>query len=201
MLYPGTEPDFHPRSCNEIDAFRHNIGQHRPFILFVGTLEPRKNVDVLVHAFESIIRNRAFDGDLVLAGGRGWGMDAIDSAIAQSPVRDRIQEIGYVNEGDLPFWYNSADLVVYPSSFEGFGFPVLEAMASGTPVITSNRSSLPEVIGKAGLMTQPRDVAQLAAAMTSVLTSPQRREAMRRQGLVQANRFDWSIAAKKCLDI
>lgn len=201
VLYPGVEPDFHPRSGNEINAFRHNVGQHRPFILFVGTLEPRKNVDILVQAFGSIIRDRAFDGDLVLAGGRGWGMEAIDSAIAQSPVRDRIREIGYVNERDLPFWYNSADLVVYPSSFEGFGFPVLEAMASGTPVITSNRSSLPEVIGNAGLMTEPRDTAQLAAAMSSVLTSPQRRKAMRRQGLVQANQFDWSQAAKKCLNI
>ena len=128
-------------------------------------------------------------------------MEAIDSAISQSPVRDRIREIGYVNERDLPFWYNSADLVVYPSSFEGFGFPVLEAMASGTPVITSNRSSLPEVIGNAGLMTEPRDTAQLAAAMSSVLTSPERRKAMRRHGLVQANRFDWSKAAKKCLNI
>lgn len=201
VVYPGTEPDFHPRSPDEISTFRHNVGQQRPFILFVGTLEPRKNVDILVHAFGSIIRSHTFDGDLVLVGGRGWGMEAIDSAIARSPVRDRIRQIGYVNQEDLPFWYSSADLVVYPSSFEGFGLPVLEAMASGTPVITSNRSSLPEVIGNAGVMTDPRDTSQLAAAMSKVLTSRQRRDAMRRRGLLQAGRFDWSVAASKCLDI
>lgn len=201
VVYPGTEPDFHPRSPNEIRTFRHNVGQHRPFVLFVGTLEPRKNIDILVQAFGSIIRNRAFDGDLVLAGGRGWGMEAIDAAIAQSPVRDRIRAIGYVNQKDLPYWYNSADLVVYPSSFEGFGIPVLEAMASGTPVITSNRSSLPEVIGNAGITTDPRDAVQLAVAMFNVLTSAQRRDAMRRRGLEQSGRFHWSVAAQKCLDI
>ena len=168
VVYPGSEAAFHPRSEAQVQAFRHNNALVRPFVLFVGTLEPRKNVDVLVRAFGVAARD-GFAGDLVLAGGSGWATEAIDAALAASPVRDRIRRIGYVKQEDLPYWYCAADLVVYPSSYEGFGIPVLEAMASGTPVITSNRSSLPEVAGDAALTVDPRDIPQLATAMTVVL--------------------------------
>ena len=116
-------------------------------------------------------------------------------------MRDRIRRIGYVKQEDLPYWYCAADLVVYPSSYEGFGIPVLEAMASGTPVVTSNRSSLPEVAGDAALTVDPRDIPQLATAMTVVLAAPERRAAMRERGLVQARRFDWTVAAEQCLNV
>ena len=200
VVYPGSEAAFHPRSEAQVQAFRHNNALVRPFVLFVGTLEPRKNVDVLVRAFGVVARD-GFAGDLVLAGGSGWGTEAIDAALAESPVRDRIRRIGYVKQEDLPYWYCAADLVVYPSSYEGFGIPVLEAMASGTPVITSNRSSLPEVAGDAALTVDPRDIPQLAAAMTVVLASPERRATMRERGLAQARRFDWTVAAEQCLNV
>ena len=200
VVYPGSEAAFHPRSEAQVQAFRHNNALVRPFVLFVGTLEPRKNVDVLVRAFGVVARD-GFAGDLVLAGGSGWGTEAIDAALAESPVRDRIRRIGYVKQEDLPYWYCAADLVVYPSSYEGFGIPVLEAMASGTPVITSNRSSLPEVAGDAALTVDPRDIPQLAAAMTMVLASPERRATMRERGLAQARRFDWTVAAEQCLNV
>ena len=200
VVYPGSEAAFHPRSEAQVQAFRHNNALVRPFVLFVGTLEPRKNVDVLVRAFGVVARD-GFAGDLVLAGGSGWATEAIDAALAESPVRDRIRRIGYVKQEDLPYWYCAADLVVYPSSYEGFGIPVLEAMASGTPVITSNRSSLPEVAGDAALTVDPRDIPQLAAAMTMVLASPERRATMRERGLAQARRFDWTVAAEQCLNV
>ena len=136
----------------------------------------------------------------MLAGGSGWATQAIDAALAESPVRDRIRRVGYVKQEDLPYWYCAADLAVYPSSYEGFGIPVLEAMASGTPVITSNRSSLPEVAGDAAMTVDPRDISQLATAMTAVLESPETRAAMRDRGLGQAQRFDWTVAAERCLN-
>lgn len=200
VVYPGREAAFRPRSDASIQAFRREERLDRPFVLFVGTLEPRKNVDVLVRAFDLVARS-GFEGDLVLAGGSGWATQAIDAALLESPVRNRIHRIGYVKQEDLPYWYCAADLVVYPSSYEGFGIPVLEAMASGTPVITSNRSSLPEVAGNAALTVDPQDIPQLAAAMTDVLASPERRTQMSERGLVQARKFDWTVAAEQCLSL
>ncbi len=200
VVYPGREAAFHPRSQAEVSEFLQGRSVSRPFVLFVGTLEPRKNVDVLVRAFGEAAR-RGFQGDLVLAGGSGWATAAIDAALKESPVGGRIHRMGYVRQEDLPFWYCAADLVVYPSSYEGFGIPVLEAMASGTPVITSNRSSLPEVAGDAALIVDPRDISQLAAAMTTVLASAERRVRMSERGLAQARRFDWTVAAERCLSL
>lgn len=200
VVYPGRESVFHPRPDASIQAFRRGNRLDRPFVLFVGTLEPRKNVDVLVRAFGLAARN-GFAGDLVIAGGSGWATQDIDAALKESAVRNRIHRIGYVKQEDLPYWYCAADLVVYPSSYEGFGIPVLEAMASGTPVITSNRSSLPEVAGDAALTVDPRDIQQLAAAMTDVLASPERRTQMSERGLVQARHFDWTVAAERCLSL
>lgn len=200
VVYPGHEATFHPRPDDEVQAFRRNNTLGRPFVLFVGTLEPRKNVDVLVRAF-GVAAQGGFGGDLVVAGGSGWATEGIDAALAESPVRDRIRRIGYVKQEDLPYWYCAADLVVYPSSYEGFGLPVLEAMASGTPVITSNRSSLPEVAGDAALTVDPRNVPKLATAMMAALASTERRAAMRERGLAQARRFDWTVAAERCLNV
>ena len=200
VVYPGREAAFHPRPKAEVSEFLQSKGFRRPLVLFVGTLEPRKNVDVLVRAFGEAAR-RGFQGDLVLAGGSGWATEAIDAALEESPVHGRIHRIGYVKQEDLPYWFCAADLVVYPSSYEGFGIPVLEAMASGTPVITSNRSSLPEVAGDAALTVDPRDIQQLAAAMTAVLASPERRTQMNERGLIQARKFDWTVAAEQCLSL
>ncbi len=200
VVYPGREAAFRPRTEAEVETFKRTNGLDGPFVLFVGTMEPRKNVDVLVRAFDVVVRD-GFHGDLVLAGGSGWATETIDAALAESPTRNRIHRIGYVKQEDLPYWYCAADLVVYPSSYEGFGIPVLEAMASGTPVITSNRSSLPEVAGNAALTVDPRDIQQLAAAMSAVLASPERRTQMSERGLVQARKFDWRVAAEQCLSL
>ena len=200
VVYPGREAAFHTKPADEVQLFRRKNKLDRPFVLFVGTLEPRKNVDVLVKAF-GVLAGDGFQGDLVLAGGSGWATEAIDRALEESPVRGRIHRIGYVKQEDLPYWYCAADLVVYPSSYEGFGIPVLEAMASGTPVITSNRSSLPEVAGDAALTVDPHDIRQLASAMSAVLASPERCADMRARGLAQARKFEWTVAAERCLSL
>ena len=200
VVYPGREAAFHTKPADEVQLFRRKNKLDRPFVLFVGTLEPRKNVDVLVRAF-GVLAGDGFQGDLVLAGGSGWATEAIDKALEESPVRGRIHRIGYVKQEDLPYWYCAADLVVYPSSYEGFGIPVLEAMASGTPVITSNRSSLPEVAGDAALTVDPHDIRQLASAMSAVLASPERCADMRARGLAQARKFEWTVAAERCLSL
>lgn len=200
VVYAGAEPQFHPRPEAEVEAFCAAHGVRRPFVLSVGTIEPRKNVDVLIRAFARLRREGRYAGSLVIVGGRGWmGVDVPD-LIQAAQVVDHAQWLGYVDQRELPFWYSAADLLVYPSSYEGFGMPPLEAMASGTPVITSNRSSLPEVVGDAGITVEPRNEAALADAMARVLQSPERRDAMRARGLVQARRFSWQSAAETCLN-
>ena len=201
VVYPAAEPEFHPRPADEVVAFRATHGLRRPFVLFVGTIEPRKNVDVLVQAFARLRRSGAFDGELVIAGGMGWGDTRLEQTIRSSGFAADIRRPGYVKDEDLPFWYTAADLVAYPSSYEGFGIPVLEAMASGTPVITSNRSSLPEVVGDAGPTVDPRDQQQLASAMAEVLASRERRRAMSERGLARARCFQWTTAAQRCLSV
>ena len=201
VVYPGADPEFHPRPDGEVARFRATHRLERPFVLFVGTIEPRKNVDVVVRAFARLRREAAFNGELVIAGGDGWGGVRLDEEIAEGGFGADIRRLGYVKQEALPFWYTAADLVVYPSSYEGFGIPVLEAMASGTPVVTSNQSCLPEVVGEAGATVDPRNDEQLAASMAQVLASPERRVHMRAQGLERARRFQWTTAAQRCLSV
>jgi glycosyltransferase involved in cell wall biosynthesis len=137
---------------------------------------------------------------LLLVGGKGWLYDEIFSRVEALNLTDRIHFVGYVQADELPWWYNAADLFVYPSIYEGFGLPPLEAMACGTPVVTSNVSSLPEVVGEAGLLVAPHDVQALAAAIHSVLVDADLRGSMRANGLAQAGRFSWQEAARRTVD-
>jgi glycosyltransferase involved in cell wall biosynthesis len=136
---------------------------------------------------------------LVLAGGKGWGYERIFQAIEQHGLRDRVIVPGYVSRDEQPRWYNAADLFVYPSQYEGFGLPPLEAMACGTPVVTSNASSLPEVVGSAGKTVNVDDVEALADAMAAVLSDPAEAARMREQGLQRAATFTWEAAAAGCV--
>lgn len=197
VVYPGLEPDIRRVSdAGSLAAFRqrHNLPEH--FVLFVGTLEPRKNVAALVRAYGLLRRRRAISHALVLAGSKGWRYEHIFAAIEEEGLSSDVIMPGYVAYEDLPFWYSAADLFVYPSLYEGFGLPALEAMACGAPAITSNVSSLPEVGGDAALLVDPGDDEQLAAAMESVLTSPQRAGDMRAKGLARAATFTWESMAR-----
>ncbi len=188
---------FRPLSAAEVDAFRRRQGLPPRFWLFVGTLEPRKNLLMLLHAYARLPQSARLP--LILGGGRGWLADDIFATIERHGLADCIRHIGFIPAVDLPIWYNSAEAFLYPSVFEGFGLPVLEAMACGTPVLTSNVSSLPEVIGSAGMTLPPDDAAVWADALEDIVTNKDWRSMASRRGLERAKQFTWQRTAELTL--
>jgi glycosyltransferase involved in cell wall biosynthesis len=168
----------------------------------MGTLEPRKNTGALVRAFDILKQDPVFrDLQLVIAGRPGWLYDDILRQIHNSPFREDIRFLGRVRTSDRVLLYNAASLFVYPSFFEGFGFPPLEAQACGIPVIASNRTSLPEILGDSAVLIDPWRIDELASAMREVLESPSASKKLVQLGLRNAERFDWEEAAKKTLKV
>lgn len=186
---------FTPPGSEALARFRERYGLARPYIVAVGTLEPRKNLPLLLRAFGRIASD--IPHDLVLVGPLGWMIEGMDEAVQGLPkaVRQRIRFTGFVPDDDLPLWYAGASVMVYPSRYEGFGLPVLEAMASGVPVITSNVSALPEVAGDAALLIDPRDKAALAGTIRHVLGDDRLATEMRARGLRRAAEFSWERTA------
>ena len=202
VVYCGTDPAFaRPRDPAEVEGHRTRLRLPDRFVLHVGTLEPRKNIARLVHAFARAKRAARLPHKLVLIGARGWKYTDVDQAIEQEHLKDDVIFSNYVPQDELPLWYRAADLFVYPSLYEGFGMPPLDAMASGTPVVTSNAASLPEVVGDAGLQVAPDDQAALADAIVRALVEPGLREQLVARGLRQAARFSWARAAHETADI
>jgi glycosyltransferase involved in cell wall biosynthesis len=197
VVYNGVDSAFRPLPADQVAAFRRKAGLPDRFMLFVGTLEPRKNVVRLIEAYAELPKERP---PLVLIGGKGWLYDQIFARVEALNLSSQVHFAGYVLAEDLPLWYNAADLFVYPSLYEGVGLPPLEAMACGTAVITSTVSSLPEVVGKAGLMIDPTDTKALATAMEQVLTARDVREQMQAEGLAQAQAFSWKKTAQGTVD-
>lgn len=185
---------FRPLPAAEVTAFRaaHNLPDR--FWLFVGTLEPRKNLVTLLEAYANLPDTERLP--LILAGGKGWQYDDIFAAVERLNLREHVQFPGFIDPDVLPFWYNSADVFIYPSVFEGFGLPVLEAMACGKPVVTSNVSSLPEVVGKVGLALPPHDVQQWTDALHRAYTDGNWRAQSRRENPVAAQRYTWAATAQ-----
>lgn len=177
---------------------RYGTGEH--FILSVGNIERRKNLKTLIAAYVRLRQAEAASAKLVLVGSKGWLHDDVFAAARDSGYVDQLVFTEVVPEEDLAALYNAADLFVYPSLFEGFGLPPLEAMACGTPVVTSNTSSLPEVVGNAALMVGPLDVDGLAGAMSRVLGDPALRARLSAQGLERATLFSWEREARITLD-
>ncbi|RMD73630.1 MAG: glycosyltransferase family 1 protein, partial [Chloroflexi bacterium] len=166
-------------------------------LLFVGTLEPRKNLVRLLHAF-SLVQSDYPDLQLVVAGRRGWLYDEIFAAVTQYQVTDRVRFLDFVADDDLPALYNLAEAFVYPSLYEGFGFPVLEALACGTPVVTTKVASLPEVAGSAAIMVDPLDSEDIAAGIRAALTDPL---PLRTAGPLQAGKFRWEQTGQNLVAI
>lgn len=173
----------------------------RPFLLFVGTMEHRKNVTTLIRAFRILSGRRRLPHRLVLVGKPGHGWDAIHAALEQRPSSDDIEILGYVTAEHLAELYQSADLFVYPSLYEGFGLPLLEAMAVGTPVVSSSAASLPEVGGDAAVYFDPLNVEELADAIERVLDSSSLRGELRAKGLKRAAGFTWEECARKHVEV
>ncbi|MCU0591476.1 MAG: glycosyltransferase family 4 protein [Desulfobacterales bacterium] len=194
---------FHP--CPDADRIRtvrakYGLGP-APYILSLCTLEPRKNIDHVVRAFARLVReNPAEDWRLVLVGTRGWDFDRIFYEITSDPlVASRIITTGYVPDGELAPLYSGASVFAYMSVYEGFGLPPLEAMQCGTPVITSNTSSLPEVIGDAGIMLDPKDLDGLCLALNEVIVNTDMRSEMSQRSLARASQFSWAKCVQQTI--
>jgi glycosyltransferase involved in cell wall biosynthesis len=172
--------------------------QDQKYILSVGTLEPRKNQACLIRAFARLAqRDKSLPHKLVFVGGRGWKYESIFETVKKMGLEDRVVFLGYSDP--LEVLYNGADLMVYPSLYEGFGLPPLEAMSCGTPVITSNRSSLPEVVGDAALIVEPEDEITLSETMYQVLQDKTIRERLAEKGVQRAREFSWERTARTTL--
>ena len=198
----GVEERFRPITDPTVLAAvrqRYFIPPSAKFILGLGTLEPRKNFTGLIEAFNrSPVRETHH---LVIAGGRGWLYENIFAAAAASPVADRIHLIGFVADDDLPALYSLADIFAYPSHYEGFGIPVIEAMACGTPVVCANNSSLPEVAGQAAQLIEATDTTALADSLQRLAADPTLRQQAIEQGFQQARKFTWPAAAQRLLQV
>lgn len=195
---------FHPVDrADALETVRARYGvPEGPYLLSLNTLEPRKNVEQTVRAFAALVREQRVPGlSLVLVGAKGWRYEGIMEALdGVGEARGRIVLTGYVADEDLAPLYSGALAFVYPSLYEGFGLPPLEAMQCGTPVITSNTSSLPEVVGDAGIMVDPRDTEALCEAMLKVYGDGALREQMRTRSLARAAQFSWERFTRQTLD-
>ena len=196
VVYPGVDETLAPvTSAERLAAVRQRYGLPERYLLFLGTLQPRKNVARLVQAYARWrAQTSAPDVALVLAGQRGWLYDPAWTAGVEGVILT-----GYVDDADIPALYSGALALVFPSLYEGFGFPVLEAMRCGTPVIASATSSLPEVAGDAALLVDPRDVDAIAQAMARVVGDAALRAELSARGHAQARRFNWARAAERTL--
>lgn len=197
VTYLGAAPEFQPIPAQEIAEIQQKYHLDT-FVLNVGTLEPRKNMIRLLQAFAQL-RQNGFSGKLVHAGPKGWLFDDILAEVSRLQLQEVVLFLGRVPLTDLVGLYNAATLFVYPSLYEGFGIPVLEAMASGCPVVTSNISSLPEVAGEAGLLVDPYNVAELTGAMQQVLENPKLTQDLRQRGFARARLFSWERCAKETI--
>ena len=188
---------YQPLPAQEIAAFRRRNDLPERFWLFVGTLEPRKNLPTLLEAYARLPESSRLP--LLLGGGKGWLYQEIFATIERYHLGEQVRWLGYLAAEDLPFWYNSAEVFLYPSVFEGFGLPVLEAMACGTPVIVSDASSLPEVAGEAGLRLPPHEVSAWSEALLRAAQDAQWRQEARERGFQEAARFTWPQTARQTL--
>lgn len=200
VVYPGVSPLFQPEHYPlELTAIRNHFGIKGPYILYVGTLQPRKNVERLIEAFAKAKRAKRLKQQLVLAGRLGWLPEGVLRRLQE--VEEAVTLAGYVPESYLPALYSGATAFVLPSLFEGFGLPVLEAMACGTPVIASDIPSLAEVVGDAGVLFSPQDTDELAETLVWVCEHREFREELRSKGFVRAKQFTWEEAARKTLEV
>jgi glycosyltransferase involved in cell wall biosynthesis len=198
VVFPGVESHYKQIPQESLNAFRVENDLRKPFILHVGTLQPRKNIPVLLNAFAAL-KNQ--DVDLVLAGGKGWQYDQIFSQVKDLGLADQVRFTGYVRDEELPFWYNAAKVLVFPSVYEGFGMPIIEAMACGTPVIAAHTSSIPEAGGEAALYFEPHDVEKLTQQLAEIFENDDLLLKMRQSGFMQARKFSWELAGSETVRI
>jgi glycosyltransferase involved in cell wall biosynthesis len=195
----GIGERFRPPSAERVEAVRARLGLPRRYVLYVGTLEPRKNLTVLLEAYARLVTGGRVDEDLVLVGRLGWERSELMRAAAHDAIRGRVHVTGWVEDDVLPVLYAGARAFVYPSIEEGFGFPPLEAMAAGVPTVSSDTSSLRENLAGAAELVAPTDVVALTAALGRVLADERLRAKLVRAGLERAGSFRWDESARSTL--
>ena len=200
VVYEGVDPSFTPALPAEIARICHRYSPDRPYLLMVGTLEPRKNHATALHALARL-KAQGFSHRLLVVGGHGWLFAPIRRLVEELALTGDVTFTGYVPQADLPPLYSGAACVLLPSRYEGFGFPVLEAMACAAPVVCSNASSLPEVAGAAALLVAPTDDLALADAVALVLAQPALATELRHRGVQQAGRFRWETCAAETVAV
>ncbi len=206
VIPSGIGAQFRLMDRNDPELLRVKEKYHLPyrFILYLGTFEPRKNIVAIIQGYEALLRlgnETVTKYDLVLAGTPGWKCDEVFRAIALSSYRDRILLPGFIEDADKAVLYNLASVFVYPSLYEGFGFPPLEALACGVPVITAHSSSLPEIVGNAGVMIDPYQPDELFRALQNILTDPLLQHSLQSMGLERKEKFSWGKTALATLDL
>jgi len=201
VIYEGVEPQFFPRSNHEIEKTLDKYNVDFRYILFLGTVEPRKNIIRVVDAFIQLKQEGNIEQKLVITGRKGWLYKDIIEKTNKTPFSKDIIFTDFVDDEDLPSLYSGAEIFLYPSLYEGFGLPVLEAMSCGSPVITSNLSSLPEVAGDAAILVDPMNVEEIVQAMEKLLRDRELRKELKRKSLERAKFFSWEMAAKETLHL
>ena len=202
----GVEPRFSPAVQGAVEpaklaGTREKYGLDWPFVFSISTLEPRKNFDGLIRAFAEARRKARFPHHLVIGGGKGWMYENIFAEVQRQNAGDFVHFLGFVDDADLPALYNLADLFAFPSHYEGFGIPVLEALACGTAVLCTDTSSLPEIAGDAAHLVPTNDHPALVDALSDLLTGETARANLAARGPAQAAKWTWEAAAKRLLRV
>lgn len=202
VVYEGAEPIYRPLKEDLVKArLANKYGIEGSYLLYLGGFSPRKNLQGLIESFALLRREGAFSGKLLIAGRENPAAALARQTAEQQNISDQVMFIGFVPMQDLPFLYNGAELFVYPSFYEGFGLPPIEAMACGTPTLVSDRASLPEVVGDAALSVNPEDKVSIAQAMAQILNDEALRKRLSQAGIQRAARFSWTKAAAQTLGV
>ncbi len=201
VIYLAADDDFRPLRGQALEKVRERYNLPQRFILYLGTLEPRKNLPSLIKAFAKVKKVIGFPEKLVLAGGKGWKCEQIFQTVGELGLEEEVIFPGYIYQEDLPALYNLATVFCFPSLYEGFGLPVLEAMQCGVPVVCSSGSSLPEIAGNAALMVDPYSEEDLAEKLGRVLEDEELRVRMSKLGLERVKQFSWDKTAYETLNV
>jgi glycosyltransferase involved in cell wall biosynthesis len=194
VVYEAARAKMKPLRIEDCEDVLRKHGIQQPYLLYTGTIEPRKNLLKLIRAYHELLTATEHRPMLVLCGGRGWLDEEVFELVAELKLQRMVKFTGYVDDEDLPALYSACEVFVYPSLYEGFGLPPLEAMACGAPVVTSNTSSLPEVVGDAGRMIDPNEPLQLSQALAHLLSDPVQRDHLGRAGYERSKQFSWERA-------
>lgn len=201
IVYPGVSEQFKQYPEPEIDKIKKKYLLNKPYVLYVGMLEPRKNIANLIAAFKALPKEIKENYDLVLVGHKGWRTEKIDQMIEIGKNEGWLKQMGYVDQNHLPIIVSASILMAYPSYYEGFGMPIVEAMASGTPVLTSKVASMPEVSAGAAYLIDPYSVQNMTDGLLKLITDRELRETLILKGLDRAKDFTWEAAANKIIDL